>query len=165
MGVIASQITSLTIVYSIVYSVQTHINESIKATRHWPLCGWWGGGEIFAQMASYAENVSIWWRTLKRKCHVCFTDISLDISLFDGKPVLSYGVNCSFVIMGNHVTLFAMVCAFALVSLHCPDLYVSIYMRHLNIGSPVNVDWDIKRSSLVQVTQMPCSLPEAMHDL
>ena len=33
----ASQITSLTIVYSIVYRAQ--IKENIKAPRHWPLCG------------------------------------------------------------------------------------------------------------------------------
>ena len=35
MGAMASQITSLTIVYSI----QGKINENIKAPRHWPLCG------------------------------------------------------------------------------------------------------------------------------
>ena len=35
MGTVASQITSLTIVYSTVYSGQ----ENIKAPRHWPLCG------------------------------------------------------------------------------------------------------------------------------
>ena len=35
----------------------------MKAPRHWPLCGeftW--TGEFPAQRASYAENVSIWWR-------------------------------------------------------------------------------------------------------
>ena len=37
MGAIASQITSLTIVYSIFY--ETQIKENIKAPRHWPLCG------------------------------------------------------------------------------------------------------------------------------
>ena len=38
--------------------IQTEIKENIKTQRHWPL---WTG-EIPAQMASYAENVSIWWR-------------------------------------------------------------------------------------------------------
>ena len=34
-----------------------------KAPRHWPLCGeFTGTGEFPAQRASYAENVSIWWR-------------------------------------------------------------------------------------------------------
>ena len=46
MDAIASQITSLTIVYSIVYSDADPP----------------GTGEFPAQMASYAENVSIWWR-------------------------------------------------------------------------------------------------------
>ena len=54
MGAIASQITSLTIVYSIV--IHTQVKENIKAPRHS------GTGEFPAQLASYAENVSIWWR-------------------------------------------------------------------------------------------------------
>ena len=78
MGTLASQITSLTIAYSTVYSwcvilifvctasihFQTQIKENIKALCHWPLfCA--GNplvtGEFPAQMASNAENVSIWW--------------------------------------------------------------------------------------------------------
>ena len=43
--------------------IQTQIKENIKAPRHWPLCGeFTGTGEFPAQMASDAENVSIWWR-------------------------------------------------------------------------------------------------------
>ena len=43
--------------------IQTQIKENIKAPRHWPLCGeFTGTGEFPAQMASYAENASIWWR-------------------------------------------------------------------------------------------------------
>ena len=40
---------------------QSQIKENIKAPCHWPL---WGGftGEIPAQKASKAGNVSIWWR-------------------------------------------------------------------------------------------------------
>ena len=54
----ASQITSLTVVYSTVYSDADQRN--IKAPRHWPLCGeFTGTGEFPAQRASYAENVSI----------------------------------------------------------------------------------------------------------
>ena len=61
MGAIASQITSLTIAYSTVYSDADQRN--IKDPRHWPLCGeFTGTGEFPAQRASYAENVSIWWR-------------------------------------------------------------------------------------------------------
>ena len=62
MDTMASQITSLTIVYLTVYSSQ--IIENIKAPRHWPLCV--GNspltGEFPTQMASNTENVSIWWR-------------------------------------------------------------------------------------------------------
>ena len=43
--------------------IQMQIKENIKAPRHWPLCGeFTGTGEFPAQGASYAENVSIWWR-------------------------------------------------------------------------------------------------------
>ena len=43
--------------------IQAEIKENIKAPRHWPSCGeFTGTGEFPAQMASNAENVSIWWR-------------------------------------------------------------------------------------------------------
>ena len=53
MGAMASQITSLTIVYSIVHSG----TDQRKHQRHRSLCG-----EFPEQMAINAENVSIWWR-------------------------------------------------------------------------------------------------------
>ena len=63
MRAMASQITSLTVVYSIVYSGADKKKKNIKAPRHWPLCGeFTGTGEFPAQRASNAENVSIWWR-------------------------------------------------------------------------------------------------------
>ena len=62
MGAIASQITNLTIVYSTVYS-----DADKKKTPKLRVTGISAGntpgtGEIPAQMASNAENVSIWWR-------------------------------------------------------------------------------------------------------
>ena len=62
MDAIASEITSLTIVYSIVYSdADQRKHQTFRVTG---LCA--GNsprtGEFAAQMASYAENVSIWWR-------------------------------------------------------------------------------------------------------
>ena len=57
MDAMASQISSLTIVYSTVDWAQT--KENIKAPRHWPLCGEFTG-EFPAQFASNAKNVSIW---------------------------------------------------------------------------------------------------------
>ena len=62
MGAMASQITSLTIVYSTVYS-----DADQKKTSKLRVTGLCAGnspgtGEFPAQMASNAENVSIWWR-------------------------------------------------------------------------------------------------------
>ena len=58
MGAIASQITSLTIVYSAVYSYADQRKHQSSASLAF-VCGI---GEFPAQMASNAENVSIWWR-------------------------------------------------------------------------------------------------------
>ena len=69
----ASEITSLTVVYSTVYSDADEKN--IKAPRHWPLYGdFTRTGEFPAQRASYAENVSIRWRH-----HFLITKPFLDI--------------------------------------------------------------------------------------
>ena len=61
MGAIASQITSFTIVYSIVYSDADKKTWKLRVTGlgvgNSP-----GTGEFPSQMASNAENVSIWWR-------------------------------------------------------------------------------------------------------
>ena len=59
MGVTASQITSLAIVYSTVYLV----SDQRKHQRSASLAFMWEfTGEFPAQRASNAENVSIWWR-------------------------------------------------------------------------------------------------------
>ena len=58
MGAIASQITSLTIVYSNVYSDADQRKHQSSASLAFVR----GTGEFPAQMASNAENVSIWWR-------------------------------------------------------------------------------------------------------
>ena len=68
MGLIASQINSLTIVYTTVYS-----DADKKKTSKLRVTGLCAGnspgtGEFPAQMASYAENVSIWWRHHERSC-------------------------------------------------------------------------------------------------
>ena len=61
MGVIASQIISLTVVYSTVYSGadqrQHQSSAALALGGNSPVTG-----EFPAQMASNAENVSIWWR-------------------------------------------------------------------------------------------------------
>ena len=61
MTTVASQITSLAVFTQLF--IQTQMKENIKAPHHWPLCGeFTGTGKFPAQRASYAENVSIWWR-------------------------------------------------------------------------------------------------------
>ena len=57
----ASQITSLTVVYSNVYSDadQRKHQSSASLASEWEFTG---TGEFPPQRASYAENVSIWWR-------------------------------------------------------------------------------------------------------
>ena len=64
MRAMASQITSFTIVYSTVYSgadQRKHQSSAslafVRGIHRWPVTG-----EFPAQMASNAENVSIWWR-------------------------------------------------------------------------------------------------------
>ena len=58
MDTISSQITSLTIVYSTVYSDADQRKHQSSA----PLAFVCGTGEFPTQIASNAENVSIWWR-------------------------------------------------------------------------------------------------------
>ena len=62
MGAIASQITSLIIVYSIVYSDADQRKHQSSASLAFYAGNSPGTGEFPAQMASDAENVSIWWR-------------------------------------------------------------------------------------------------------
>ena len=61
MDAMASQITSLTIIYSTVYSGADQKKSKPRVTG---LCvgNSPGTGEFPGQMASNAENVSIWWR-------------------------------------------------------------------------------------------------------
>ena len=62
MNTMASQITSLTIVYSTFCSVADHRKHQFRVTG---LCA--GNSPGTAQMASNTENVSIWW------CHQVYT--------------------------------------------------------------------------------------------
>ena len=79
MSAMASQITSLTIVYSTVYSgVDQRKHQSSASLAFVPVIG-----EFPAQMASNAENVSIWWRhhvmlagTLRYSSHNCINKVT-----------------------------------------------------------------------------------------
>ena len=83
MSAMASQITSLTIVHAVVYSGADQRKRA--KLRNTELCD--GNlpvtGEFLAQMASNAENVSIWWR------HHEFTEIKcIPPSTFDVRVAL-----------------------------------------------------------------------------
>ena len=72
MGAIASQITSLTIVYSTVYPDADQRKHQSSASLAFYVGNSPGTGEFPAQMASNAENVSIWWRHhVLMKHHPC----------------------------------------------------------------------------------------------
>ena len=62
MGTVASQITSLKIVYSTVYSGTDEIKHQSSASLAFCAGNSPVTGEFPAQNASNAENVSIWWR-------------------------------------------------------------------------------------------------------
>ena len=73
MNTMASQITSLTIVYSTVYSgadQRKHQSSALLA-----LCSGYSlvTGEFPAQRASNAENVSVWWNHVSRNCVISIT--------------------------------------------------------------------------------------------
>ena len=63
----ASQITSLTIVYSTVYSGSDQRKHQSSTSLALCVGNSPVTGEFPAQMASNTENVSIWWRLMKPK--------------------------------------------------------------------------------------------------
>ena len=62
MGAMASRITSLTIVYPTIYSGAYQMKHQDLASLTFVRGIHQSPGEFPAQMASNAENVSIWWR-------------------------------------------------------------------------------------------------------
>ena len=76
MGAMASQITSLTIVYSAVYSNADQRKHQSSASLAFVLGNSPVSGEFPAQKASNAENFSIWWRHHDRDCFLWNSDLS-----------------------------------------------------------------------------------------
>ena len=99
MGAIASQITSLTIVYSTVYSDA----DQKKKTPKLRVAGLCVGnspvtGEFPTQMASNAGNVSIWWRHHEMRC--CRTSQNMD-NAFRENPMDIYLVEICLIGLGK----------------------------------------------------------------
>ena len=104
MGVIASQITSLAIVYSIVYSDadQRKHQSSASLAFVWGIHP--GTGEFPTQMASYAENVSISWRH-----HVPVIMLFLAaFFIYYDKDILIYGFATHALFMWKSLFVIAM---------------------------------------------------------
>ena len=95
MGAIASQITSLTIVYSTVYSGADKKTSKLLVTV---LCAMNspGTGEFSAQSTSNADNVSIWWR---------HHDIVSGYRCLPGTRVPGIGLEFSFLATGETMLL------------------------------------------------------------
>ena len=88
--------------------VQAHMNEYIKAQRHWPF---YGGnspltGEYPVQRAINAETVSIWWRHL---------DI---VSFFSANLITMQFVDISFEL----AAIIAIIVSFDRISVKCSFL-------------------------------------------
>ena len=83
MGVIASQITSLTSVYSTVYWDADQRKHQSSASLAFFVGNSPGTGEFPAQMVSNTENVSIWWRH-----HVSIPKLGLKVTHLKLQPHL-----------------------------------------------------------------------------
>ena len=102
MSTIASRISSLNITQSF---IQAQIKENIKTPRHWPCAGNSPAtGEFPTQMATNAENVSIWW------CHYERLNLYLLECMLNSRDWLQTSANVSlqtlFVFKPPRVVIF-----------------------------------------------------------
>ena len=148
MGVIASRNTSLTIVYSTVYSRRR--SKKTSELRVIGLCARNspGTGEFPAQMASYAENVFIWWRhhdvmiavTMYTERHMCLRKLN--------KWIVRYGLAkslvtcaCLYCSINRRGRVSAKFSVFRyLIFLHFWELTDSIYLN-CYIGRTNCTEW------------------------
>ena len=95
MGTMASQIISLTIVYSTFYSGADQRNHQCSAS----LAFVWGIGEFPAQMASNAENVSIWWRHHVHRRNLPRSSLMDDVNMYISVHVYQVDVKMLYIIL------------------------------------------------------------------
>ena len=96
MGTIASQITSLTIVYSTVYSGADQRKHQSST----------GTGEFPAQMASNTENVSIWWRHHALTAKGAGLDAYFFTNLGVGQPSNNMDLSETKIYLGSIIYVF-----------------------------------------------------------
>ena len=144
--------------------IQTQITENIKAPRHCPLCReFTGTGEFPAQRASYAEDVSIWWRHHDTKVHCVFGtggfnlqwhNCKLGITLFWTGYVLAY-----FSTYMPSITLWVKKVSYPDVLLK----YLTILWTHKSsVSQPLNTVWSPKlMQSFLTLNDTTYSLPNS----
>ena len=120
----ASQITSLTIVYSAVYSGADQRKASKLCVTGLCTGNSPGTGEFPAQMASNAENISIWWRHHEFWCPNAFAQAVHKIYAIQMYELLSQRQRSSF-------------CANVLIYIKRPSLFGQVSM----------IDYPDRRSS------------------
>ena len=118
MGAVASQITSLTIFYSAVYSdADQRKHQKILVNG---LCA--GNspvtGEFPAQMANDAENVSIWWRHHVMRMSMTMTEI-----------FLSFFAGYSFASIYKGARIRVIVCIFSSITIPCTFSHIYMSMK------------------------------------
>ena len=125
--------------------IQTQIKENIKAPCHRPLCGEFTGDRwIPAQMASNAENVSIWWRH-----HVCiardFIMADFTLTVYCSVPMIPVlvkqtwriSINLSIICLDNTLHPKRYTCGF---HFYCALLWYHISLVMANFAiSPVRI--------------------------
>ena len=88
MAAVASQITSLTFAYSTVDSYADQRKHQSPASLAFVCVGNSPGtGEFSAQMASNAENISIWWRYHENLCIITISHWVYSLDIYDALRV------------------------------------------------------------------------------
>ena len=154
MSAMASHITNLTIVYSTVYS--SAYLRIYQTPRRWPL---WGEftGEFPKQMASNAENASIWWR------HHSYPTFNVDERIVasrrvPGIPELKPLCGLQQYLCSAFNAKFQNDCITTWVTASSPIQHINGFTVHVLLWLPYNSLWfhgPLARYAKLRVTHAP----------
>ena len=131
MGAIASQITSLTIVYSTVYSDADQRKHQSSASLAFVRGNSRGTGDFPAQMASNAENVSIWWRHNVRNVNALPLYAHVAEVIMHGRPEVTLVDGAAYNMFRSVISLLlANVCG-----IHTCTTIQLVFINHVAHGS------------------------------
>ena len=119
MGAISSQITSLTIVYSTVYS-NADQRKKIKAPRHWPLCGEFTGDRWISSTNGQLRGKCFHFMTSS-----CFRYWKFHILVH--KEIVELFLNRKLFISLGNIRVFLLLVPYN--HFHCPTLKFDIEIR------------------------------------